>query len=44
MVLECSLKGKGRLYLDSLISAIEDWLSSESSFLEIREGYDTADM
>ena len=43
-VWECSLKGKTRLNFDSLISAIEDWLSSESGFLEIREGYDTVEM
>ena len=43
-VWECSLKGKTRLNFDSLISAIEAWLISESNFLEIREGYDTAEM
>ena len=43
-VWECSLKGNAKMNLDSLISAIEDWLCCESNFLEIREGYDTTNM
>ncbi len=36
IVWECSMRGKGRLAVDELIEQVENWLTSESRFLEVR--------
>ncbi len=36
IVWECSMRGRGKLAVDELVSRVENWLQSENNYMEVR--------